>query len=313
VLRNGSTTAPAHTLYDIVRKLPDGAQVELETAVQRRRQPGRVGRPLALHAVLPAARGFPGHGGRRPAAQIPLAADDLKRIIDRTRFAISTEETRYYLNGIYLHAAKGAKPPVLRAVATDGHRLARVELPLPEGRRRHAGRDRAAQDGGRAGKLLDESRWRHRHRCPTPRSASASTVWTLTSKLIDGTFPDYERVIPAGNDKILDVPKPEFAQSVDRVSTISADKSRAVKLNLAKDKVTLSAVSPDAAPPAKMSRSPTSDGPAGDRLQRPLPAGHHQQIEGKEARFLLADAGSPAIIERCRGRRALYVLMPMRV
>ena len=157
VLRNGSATAPAHMLYDIVRKLPDGAQVQAELLTS---EGGRLavsaGSVRFELACLPQG-GFPADGGGRPAPRFRLAADDLKRIIDKTRFAISTEETRYYLNGIYLHAAKDGKPAVMRAVATDGHRLARFELELPDGAAEMPGVIVPRKTVGELRKLLDDA------------------------------------------------------------------------------------------------------------------------------------------------------------
>src|SRR5213075_340005 len=199
--REGRTTVPAHTLYDIVRKLREGAQVELETSGERNEMVLRSGRSTFTLACLP-PEDYPVMSAGELAHHFTLSAAELRMLIDRTRFAISTEETRYYLNGIYLHATKSNEVPVVRAVATDGHRLARVEMTAPEGA------------AGMPGIIV-------------PRK----TVLELR-KLIDGTFPDYDRVIPVNNDKILDVECKEFADAVDRVSTISTERSRAVKLAL---------------------------------------------------------------------------------
>jgi DNA polymerase-3 subunit beta len=242
-----------------------------------------------------------------------MAAAELQNLIDRTRFAISTEETRYYLNGIYLHAAKSDGMAVLRAVATDGHRLARFEMPLPEGAadmpavivpRKTVGELRKLIDeiGGSVEISLSESQ---------VRFAFGETV--LTSKLIDGTFPDYERVIPAGNDKVMEVDRKVFFEAVDRVSTISTEKSRAVKLSLGDGALTVSATSPDS-------------GSAEESLEvgyggEPLEIGFNsrylldiaQQIEGETAEFALADSASPTIVRDTADASALYVLMPMRV
>src|SRR3974390_3550622 len=131
ILRNGFATAPAHMLYDIVRKLPEGAQVQAELLSS---EGGRLavssGSSRFELACLP-KEDFPQMAAGALPHRFRLAADDLKRVIDKTRFAISTEEKRFYLNGIYFHAGKDGK--AMRAVATDGHRLARYELELPEG------------------------------------------------------------------------------------------------------------------------------------------------------------------------------------
>src|SRR5436305_2019146 len=132
VERGGRTTAPAHTLYDIVRKLRDGAQVELEALGGRNEMALRSGRSTFTLACLP-PEDYPVMSAGELPHNFSLSASELRQLIDRTRFAISTEETRYYLNGIYLHSTKANEVPVLRAVVTDGHRLAKVELTAPEG------------------------------------------------------------------------------------------------------------------------------------------------------------------------------------
>ncbi|MCE3543708.1 DNA polymerase III subunit beta, partial [Escherichia coli] len=147
-----------------------------------------------------------------------------------TRFAISTEETRYYLNGIFLHVADDGSEPVLKAAATDGHRLARVTLPRPEGAAGMPDVIVPRKCVAELRKLLDE----------VDGSVGVSLSGTkirfdlgnaiLTSKLIDGTFPDYSRVIPTANDKILKLDPKSFMEGVDRVSTIATEKTRAVKM-----------------------------------------------------------------------------------
>jgi DNA polymerase-3 subunit beta len=201
----GSTTAPAHTLYEIVRKLPDGAQVELETASDDNSLVVRAGRSRFTLQCLPPAD-FPAMAEGDLPHRFQLPATDLKGIIDRTRFAISNEETRYYLNGIYFHAASAGGTAVLRGVATDGHRLARVEVPLPKGASEIPGVIVPRKTVGEVRKLLDESDGSVEVELSDTRIRFASGGVTLVSKLIDGTFPDYERVIPTGNDKVLNVP-----------------------------------------------------------------------------------------------------------
>src|SRR6202000_2389752 len=242
-----------------------------------------------------------------------LAADDLKRLIEKTRFAISTEETRFYLNGIYLHAAKDGKVNTLRAVATDAHRLARFELELPAGAADMPGVIVPRKTVSELQRLLDDADGAIDISLSDTKIQFNFNGVELTSKLIDGTFPDYQRVIPSGNDKVLSVEAKEFAQSVDRVSTISADKTRAVKLNIAKEKVTLSVVNPESGTATEeLGANYRADTVAIGFSARYL-LDITGQIEGKEVRFLLSDAGSPAIIEEAEDSRTLYVLMPLRV
>jgi DNA polymerase-3 subunit beta len=313
ILRNGSATAPAHMLYDIVRKLPEGALVQVELlAAEGGRLSVSAGSSRFELACLP-REDFPQMAAGALPHKFRLAADDLKRLIDKTRFAISTEETRYYLNGIYLHAAKDAKPPVMRAVATDGHRLARYELELPDGSAGMPGVIVPRKTVGELRKLLDDAEGAIDISLSDTKIQFGFNGVELTSKLIDGNFPPYERVIPAGNDKALALEAKEFAQSVDRVSTISADKTRAVKLGLAKDKVTLTVVNPESGTATEDVGATYSAGGLEIGFNARYLLDITSQIEGKEVRFLLSDAGSPAIIEDASDPRTLYVLMPLRV
>ena len=129
---SGSTTVPAHMFYEIVRKLPEGTQVVVEASGDRAVLAIRAGRSRFTLQTLPESD-FPDLAAGEMTHSFSLAASDVKRLIDRTQFAISTEETRYYLNGIYLHNPPGKDPAMLRAVATDGHRLAQYELAAPAG------------------------------------------------------------------------------------------------------------------------------------------------------------------------------------
>jgi DNA polymerase-3 subunit beta len=313
VIRNGAATAPAHMLYDIVRKLPDGAQVQAELLTS---EGGRLqvsaGAVRFELACLP-KEDFPQMAAGALPHKFRVEAADLKHLIDKTRFAISTEETRFYLNGIYLHAAKEGKKHMLRAVATDGHRLARFELDLPEGATDMPGVIVPRKTIAELRRLLDDSEGAIDVSLSDTKIQFTNDGVELTSKLIDGTFPDYQRVIPSGNDKSLGLDSKEFAAAVDRVSTISADKTRAVKLGISKDKLTLTVINPDSGTATEELSATYSAAGIEIGFNARYLLDITSQFEGKEVRFLLADAGSPTIIEDAEDPRTLYVLMPMRV
>jgi DNA polymerase-3 subunit beta len=308
----GATTVPAHTLYDIVRKLPDGAQVEMATANGDQRLNVRAGRASFALSCLP-RDDFPAMVDDDLPHRFSLPAGDLKRLIDKTRFAISTEETRYYLNGIYLHAAESDGKPVLRAVATDGHRLARMENPLPEGAAGMPGVIVPRKTVGELYKLIEDADGAVEISLSDTKMRFAFGAVVITSKLIDGTFPDYQRVIPAENDKTLEVDGKLFMDAVDRVSTISSEKSRAVKLAIEGERLVLSANSPE--------NGSATEEVAASFSGEPLEIGFNARyllditshIDGENAQFVLADAGSPTIIRDVGDDAALFVLMPMRV
>jgi DNA polymerase-3 subunit beta len=305
----GAITVSAHTLFDIVRKLPEGSQVELNAAE------GRItvnaGRARFTLATLP-RDDFPMIAEGELPTTFELPAETLKQIIDKTRFAISTEETRYYLNGIFLHVTDDAQP-LLRAAATDGHRLARVTVARPDGADGMPDVIVPRKCVAELRKLLDEVDG------SVGVSLSGSKIRfdlgqaILTSKLIDGTFPDYSRVIPTANDKILKIDPKSFMQGVDRVSTIATEKTRAVKMALDRDKIILSVTSPE--------NGTAAEEVPGDYAAMPFEIGFNSrylmdilgQIEGDLVEVHLADAAAPTLIRENDASPALYVLMPMRV
>ncbi|WP_108787501.1 DNA polymerase III subunit beta [Erythrobacter sp. Alg231-14] len=309
----GAITVSAHLLFDIARKLPDGSQVSLETAENRMEI--KAGRSRFKLPTLP-RDDFPVIVEGDLPTSFELPARTLAQMIDATRFAISTEETRYYLNGIFLHVTDEDEP-VLKAAATDGHRLARFTLDRPDGAEGMPDVIVPRKAVAELRKLLEEAM-----DGSVQVDLSASKVrftlsgeggMVLTSKLIDGTFPDYSRVIPTGNDKILKVDPKVFFQGVDRVATIATEKTRAVKMGLDNDRVTLSVTSPDNGNAAEeLAASYSSEG-----FEIGFNANYLKDILGQfdsaEIELHLADAGAPTLIREDDGSAALYVLMPMRV
>ena len=302
----GATTVSAHTLFDIARKLPEGAQVSLSAAEGR--MTIVAGRARFSLGTLP-RDDFPVIAEGELPTRFELPAETLKQIIDKTRFAISTEETRYYLNGIFLHVTDGA----LKAAATDGHRLARVTVEQPHGTDGMPDVIVPRKCIAELRKLLDEVDG------SVGVSLSGSKIRfdlgsaILTSKLIDGTFPDYTRVIPTANDKILKIDPKSLMEGVDRVSTIATEKTRAVKMALDRDKVILSVTSPE--------NGTAAEEVPGEYAAPGFEIGFNSrylldilgQIDSDLVEVHLADAAAPTLIRENDKSPALYVLMPMRV
>jgi DNA polymerase III subunit beta len=306
----GAITVSAHLLFDIARKLQEGSQVSLEAAESR--MAVKAGRSRFSLPTLP-RDDFPVivEGDLPTSFELPAAT--LAQLIDRTRFAISTEETRYYLNGIFIHVSDEE----LKAAATDGHRLARFTIPRPDGAEGMPDVIIPRKCIAELRKLLDEALDSN-----VLIDLSASKVRftlggengvVLTSKLIDGTFPDYTRVIPTGNDKLLRLDPKSLWEGVDRVATIATEKTRAVKMALDQDKITLSVTSPD-------NGTASEEVPAdykSDGFEIGFNATYLKdilgQIEGDTVELHLADAGAPTLIRQDEKSPALYVLMPMRV
>jgi DNA polymerase-3 subunit beta len=312
VSQPGTTTVPAHVLHDIVRKLPDGAQVSLEQSGDGAQLMLRSGRSRFQLQSLPASD-FPDLAAGTLAHRFEVAASELRRLVEKTQFAISTEETRYYLNGIYLHAVQGEAGALLRAVATDGHRLAQSDTPAPAGAAGMPGVIVPKKTVGEMQKLLAEASGDVVVELSTAKIRFTTGSVVFTSKLIDGTFPDYGRVIPTRNDKRLTVELAEFARSVDRVSTISSERGRAVKLAMGDGKLTLSVNNPDAGQATEELSVDYEDTPLEIGFNARYLLDITQQLDGDTALFKLAEAGSPTLIQDREGAASLYVLMPMRV
>jgi len=201
----------------------------------------------------------------------------------------------------------------LRAVATDGHRLAQAELALPAGA------------AGMPGIILPRKTVHELHRLIEDSQATVSVgvsaakvrfeigTITLISKLIDGTFPDYARVIPKGNDKVLKVSNDEFKSAVDRVSTIASERGRAVKLNLNRNKLVLSVNNPEGGSATEEIGVEYEAAPLEIGFNARYLLDIATQLESDSAQFQLADPGSPTMVKDASDEGALYVLMPMRV
>lgn len=305
----GATTVSAHTLFDIARKLPEGSQVSLAAADGK--MAVNAGRARFNLQTLP-RDDFPVIAEGELPTRFELPATTLKEIIDKTRFAISTEETRYYLNGIFWHVTDDAQP-VLKAAATDGHRLARVTVARPDGAAGMPDIIIPRKCIAELRKLLDEIEGSVEISLSPSKIRFGLGTAVLTSKLIDGTFPDYSRVIPTGNDKILRIDPHSFMEGVDRVATIASEKTRAVKMALETDKITLSVSSPE--------NGTAAEEVPGDYKSESFDIGFNArylmdilaQVSGDTVEVHLADAAAPTLIRENDKASALYVLMPMRV
>jgi DNA polymerase-3 subunit beta len=312
VERAGATTVSAVMLHEIVRKLPDGALVNLAEDAAAGRLTVTAGRSTFNLATLP-KEDFPVMATSEYATNFAAPAGVLRRLFDKAKFAISTEETRYYLNGVYMHVSQGETGKVLRCVATDGHRLARIDAPLPEGADGMAGVIVPRKTVGELRKLLEDDDTSIAVSVSETKVRFATPAITLTSKVIDGTFPDYTRVIPTGNTKRLEVDASEFAKAVDRVATVSSERSRAVKLSLDEDRLVLSVNSPDSGAAEEELAVAYGD----ERLEIGFNAKYlleiASQVDRENAVFLFNSAVDPTLMREGNDTSAVYVVMPMRV
>lgn len=312
VERAGQTTAPANYLYDFVRKLPENTPVKLDVSGDDPRLFISAGKSRLHLPILPAGD-FPSMPSDGFETKFEVEPTELARLIDKTRFAISTEETRYYLNGIFFHSVNEGGAAKLRAVATDGHRLALADAIAPKGAAGMPGVIVPRKTINELKRLLDDASDLVEVSVSPQKIRFALADAVLTSKLIDGSFPEYARVIPKSNSKKLKLDTKAFAEAVDRVQTVSAERSRSVRLALEKDKVTLTVNNPDAGVATEDVAAEYRD----DSMEIGFNARYlldvAGQIGGEQATFELADSGSPTLVRDETDADALYVLMPLRV
>lgn len=307
-----TTTIPAATLYDICRKFADGSEVTIEY-VDADNAGVRSGRSrFNLSTINPDS--FPDLKSGAFDTEFGIAAGDLLGLLQRTQFAISTEETRYYLNGIYLHTIDVGAGRVLRAVATDGHRMARTEIAGPDGCGEFPGIIIPKKTIGELIKLLDGHSGEVSVEISTTKIRVTVGEVVLLSKLIEGQFPDYDRVTPKNNDKVLVADRKALATMADRVGTIASDRGgKAVKLTATDDDLKASVFNADHG-------EATEDMPVkfeGDKFEIGFNSRYLSdvlgEVRGDEVQFKFSDAGSPTLISAPGDDATIFVLMPMRV
>ena len=245
-----------------------------------------------------------------------LSADELIRIIDKTKFAVSNEETRYYLNGIFLHKADRNSIQFLRAVATDGHRLAQYDIPLPQGAEDITGIIIPKKTIFELRKVLDDANGDVSISLNENKIKFTFNDLKIISKVIDGTFPDYTKVIPQNNNKNFKTNNNELKNAIDRVSAVAANeesKSKAIKLSLEDNKLNLSVESQ-----SKGSANEILDiSYDGDKVDIGFNSKYIidicNEVDGEEVDISLLDSVSPAIILDKTDENLFFVLMPMRI
>ncbi|TPK15232.1 DNA polymerase III subunit beta [Mesorhizobium sp. B2-5-9] len=309
--KDDAYTLPATLLHDAVRKMPEGAEIAI--AAEKDFATLTAGRARFKIQVLPAAD-FPAINAGDFSHTFDLPTGTMERMLAMVSFAISTEETRYYLNGIHWHAAEE-----FNAVATDGHRLAKFCTPLPDGAEGMPAIIIPKKTTGLIRQILSDKVVNVTFSVSDTKIRLQAGNVTLLSKLIDGKFPDYVRVIPVGNQNRFTVDKDTLAKAVDRVTTVSTERGSAVKFAFEPGgSLVLTTVNPEAGSANDEVTIEDSQGVAieigfnGKYCLDLLNA-----VEGKRVIFSLGDPGSPTLIEPEEadksGLKPLFVLMPMRV
>lgn len=311
----GATTVGAQKLFEIVSKIPEGVMVALEVQDGGSRLAVTAGKARFSLATL-GAEAFPDMTKVDGGVSLTLASADIKKLLDKVSFAASTDETRAYLTGVYLHVVSGDKTdngePALRAVATDGHRLAKADLPCPAGAADMPGVILPKKCVTELRKLADEAKEINLVVSEKKLQAEAGDI-ILTSKVIDASYPDYERVIPQGNNAELTVSRRSLMQAVGRVSILSHEKTRSVRFGIAEGQVTMTSNNPDQESAVEEVKVDFSGSPLEIGFNARYLEDIGNQVGADDIHFFFKDSASPVLVRDPADGASLFVVMPMRV
>ena len=315
VLKSGEVSVPAVTFFEIIKRLPSGSEVLMIMEEDENEITLTCGRSKFNLSTLK-TDDFPIISDSDLSTNFVLSADELIRIIDKTKFAVSNEETRYYLNGIFLHKAERNSIQFLRAVATDGHRLAQYDIPLPQGAEDITGIIIPKKTIYELRKVLDDANGDVSVSLNENKIKFSFNDLKVVSKVIDGTFPDYTKVIPQKNDKNFKTNNSDLKNAIDRVSAVAANeesKSKAIKFCIENNSLSLSVESQ-----SKGSANEMIDvNYSGDKVDIGFNSKYIidicNEVDGDEISISLSDSISPAIILDKTDENLFFVLMPMRI
>ena len=310
----GSTSVPAQILYNVIKELPDDHPIDLSYDQNNKKLHLMSFKSKFVFSCLSKDE-FPISSTETFKTSFNLEPDILKEIIDKTYFASSNEETRYYLNGLYIHTTSLNNKNYLRVVATDGHRLAQYQISSPLTiTKSNFGVIVPKKLIFELRKLIDDVKENVKIDLSERKIRFSFNETIIVSKLIDGKFPDYEKVIPKNASNTFSINRKKFLESINRISTISSEKSKAIKLNLNKNKITISANNVEEGGSGAEEINIKYNGPS---LDIGFNSGYLKEIINQftleEITILFSDATAPTIIKDSSKAEALYVLMPMRV
>ena len=310
----GSTSVPAHTLYNVIKELPDDNPIDLSYDENNKKLHLMSSKSKFVFSCLSKDE-FPISSTETFKTRFDLEPDILKELIDKTYFASSNEETRYYLNGLFIHRTSIDNKNYLRAVATDGHRLAQYQIKSPATiEKDNFGVIAPKKLIFELRKLIDDVKENVRIDLSERKIRFSFKETIIISKLVDGKFPDYEKVIPKNISNTFSINRKKFLESINRISTISSEKSKAIKLNLNKDKITISANNIEEGGSGIEEINVKYNGPS---LDIGFNSGYLKEIINQltleEITILFSDSTAPTIIKDGSKDESLYVLMPMRV
>ena len=310
IIKEGSTTTSAAILYDILRKISSNSELNFDLKSENKLSLKSDSADFNL-LCLPTDN-FPSFADEFEGQEIAIDKNRFLKLLNKTRISISNDDTRHYLNGVFLHLTEAHGRNFLTGVATDSHRLSSSSLEI-ENSNDFSSLILPRKTVFQLCSLLSET-----SDSLTMQSSENKIKFTLgkirlISKVIDGKFPDYKKVVPATNDKILNVPSKEFINSIERVTSVSLDRKEGVKLMIDKDNIQLSVNSANSGEGNEKIKADYNSESLHISFNSKYLIDIASEIENKNLKMNLKDSTSPVLIEDASDKNSYYVIMPMKI
>jgi len=310
VVKDGSTTTSASILYDILRKISADSEINFDLKDTNKLSVKTANSDFNL-LCLPTDN-FPNFADNFDSNETALNKNRLLSLLNKTKISISSDDTRHYLNGIYLHMTEADNKSYLTGVATDSHRLSSSSIEIEKG---------SSIDSLILPKktvfqlcnLLQETNEKIIMQTGETKIQFKIGKIKLISKIIDGKFPDYRKVVPTTNDKTLVVPTKDFINSIERVATVSYDRKEGVKLVINKDNVKLSVNSSSAGEGNEVIKASYASDEMTISFNSKYLIDIASEVEDQNLKMNLKDSTSPVLIEDLSDKNSFYVIMPMKI
>ncbi|MDC1476355.1 DNA polymerase III subunit beta [Pelagibacteraceae bacterium] len=308
--KEGATTTSSSILYDILRKLQTNSKVELSLLNPNKLKLISGNSKFNLLCLPP--ENFPLSDENMEEKSFEISSKKLLTLLNKTKISISNDETRHYLNGIYLHKTKLENKYFLCGVATDSHRLSSSSLEIDSSTNIESV-ILPKKTIFQLISLLEQDNSIIKISNNKSKIKFQMSNYVLISKVIDGRFPDYNKVIPKDNDKTLKIKLNDFKNSIERVTTVSSDRTEGLKMNITKDAVQLSVNSPNSGEGTENIKATFNSGDLDISFNSRYLIDIASQIENESIVINLKDAGSPVLIKDFSDKNSFYVVMPMKI
>ena len=310
IIKEGSTTTSAAILYDILRKISSNSELNFELKSENKLSLKSDNSDFNL-LCLPTDN-FPTFADETEGQEISLNKNRFLKLLNKTKISISNDDTRHYLNGIFLHITEAHGRRFLTGVATDSHRLSSSSLEI-EDARNFSSLILPRKTVFQLCSLLSETSDQLTMKTSENKIKFSLGRIKLISKVIDGKFPDYKKVVPANNDKVLNVSSKDFINSIERVASVSLDRKEGVKLLINKDNVQLSVNSANSGEGNEKIKAEFNSENLNISFNSKYLIDIASEVEDKNLKMNLKDSVSPVLIEDLSDKNSYYVIMPMKI